>query len=133
MLHLEEEFMSGRDLVSLDVQPEHSGTRLLRMLQQRHPEYHPAMSIADLAHTAEEEELRFKCHSTLLKYVEPELRSVQIQADVKETRTIRVSLFETIEHTDNKKELQAIEEAKSQAPSLPSIIDVVAILSDTDE
>lgn len=87
--------MSGRDLPALPAVPEeHNGTRLLKMIQTRHPSYHPAMSIADLAHSVDSEELQFKCHSTLLGYVEPQLSSIKIQAEVKETRTIRVSLFE---------------------------------------
>lgn len=115
--------MSGRDLIVSGISPDHNGTRLLRMIQKRHPEYHPAKSLADLAHKEGiDEDLQFRCHSTLLKYVEPELRSVQIQADVKETRVIRVSLFEAL---DGPKEINPkIAEAMSHAPKLPAVLDV---------
>ena len=117
--------MAGRDLPDNVLPPEHNGMRLLKMIQVRHPNYHPALAISDLAHSmTEDPDLQFKCHATLLKYVEPELRSVQIQAEVKETRTIRVSLFETIEQDVSSSENKRIDEALSHAPKLPAIIDV---------
>lgn len=116
--------MAGRDLPDTVIIPEHNGMRLLKMIQARHPNYHPAIAISDLAHTAEGEDLQFRCHATLLKYVEPELRSVQIQADVKETRTIRVSLFETLENEISSTDSKRLEEALSHAPKLPAIMDV---------
>lgn len=117
--------MSGRDLPLSALPPEHNGTRLLKMIQQRHPNYHPALSIADIANDSDvDDELALRAHSTLLKYIEPELRSIQIQADVKETRTIRVSLFESIEDMTSGKEAERINEAKSHAPKLPAVMDV---------
>lgn len=110
--------MSGRDLIA-DLPPEHNGVRLLRMIQQRHPEYHPALAIAEMAHRENiEEDLEFRCHATLLKYTEPELRSVQVQAEVRETRTIRVSLFEQLDVPSD--EGKRIADAKSQAPKPPA-------------
>lgn len=117
--------MSGRDLIA-DLPPEHNGVRLLRMIQQQHPEYHPALAIAKLAHKPEiEEDLEFRCHATLLKYVEPELRSVQVQAEVRETRTIRVSLFEQLDGPSD--DGRKLAEAKSQAPKLPAILDAEVV------
>lgn len=121
--------MSGRDLPIANLPPEHNGVRLLKMIQQRHPGYHPALSLADLAHTAEEDDLAYRCHATLLKYIEPELRSVQVQAEVKETRTIRVSLFEALDGPDTNHDKNRIAEAMAQAPKLPGVIDVEYAMS----
>jgi hypothetical protein len=116
--------MSGRDLPVNGIAAEHNGSRLLKMIQTQHPNYHPAMSIAKLAHQEGlDEDLQFRCHSTLLKYVEPELRSVQIQAEVKETRIIRVSLFEALE--GEKVVNPKLAEQMSKAPKLGAVMDVV--------
>lgn len=117
--------MSARDSPLATLPAEHNGVRLLKLIQQRHPDYHPALSIAKIAHEKcdDDPDLEFKCHATLLKYIEPELKSVQVQAEIKETRTIRVSLFEMLDGSEQDS-LKAIEEAKSNAPKLPAIVDV---------
>jgi len=38
--------------------------------------------------------LQFECHKTIVKYIEPELKSVEVKSDVKEDKTVRVSLFD---------------------------------------
>lgn len=89
--------MSARP--QLEYEFNHNGERLLRMLQQHHPEYHPIVSIARIAHAAEEaEELEtaLKAHATVLRYVEPELKAIEISLADKNRRTIEVSLFEEV-------------------------------------
>lgn len=106
--------MNRNDVIEID--HKHNGERLLRMLQAQHPNYHPLLSIAKIAHTAEagyeedEEgnivpnlELALRAHQTVLRFVEPELKSVEVKVERKDTRTINVRLFEepviTVEDT----------------------------------
>jgi len=54
------------------------GERVLELLQEKYPEYHPLIAVAKLAHSTEDERLEFDCHKTLSRYVEPELKSVEV-------------------------------------------------------
>lgn len=68
---------------------------VLAMIQQKYPGYHPLMSIAEIAHSTDPQidwELRFQCHKTIAKYVEPELKSVTtINGD--DRRRVTISMF----------------------------------------
>lgn len=97
--------MSQSSLVEVDFK--HNGERLLRMITAQYPNYHPLMSIVKIAHDAEamlSEEglpapnlsLALRAHETVLKYVEPELKSVDVKIEKKDTRTINVRLFEEV-------------------------------------
>lgn len=57
--------------------------RLLDMLQERRPGYHPMTSILDITFDCPADDYRLKldCHKTLLKYVEAERRSVELKND----------------------------------------------------
>jgi hypothetical protein len=55
--------------------------RILGMIRQRHPNYHPLLSIADLAHSSDDEKVRLDCHKTIAKYVEPELKSIEVRGE----------------------------------------------------
>lgn len=101
--------------------PAHNGIRLLALIQERHPKYHPALALADLAHNSEDEEIQFKCHATLLKVVEPELKAMQIEQEIRETRTIRVSLFESIDV----EEIKSVTEERAKV--LPSVVEAEVI------
>lgn len=91
------------------------------MIRQKHPDYHPAMALADLAHASDDEEIQFKCHSTLLKVIEPELKAMQIEQNIRDTRTIRVTLFDEIE-------VHQVEEAVAEyVPAKPCIVDAEII------
>lgn len=68
---------------------------VLAMIQAKYPGYHPLMSIAEIAHNPDptiDWELRFNCHKTIAKFVEPELKSVQTIDGNKRT-TITISMF----------------------------------------
>lgn len=91
------------------------------MIRAKHPDYHPAIALADLAHDSEDEEIQFKCHSTLLKVIEPELKAMQIEQNIRETRTIRVSLFE-------EGETHLVKETESKfVPVMPTVMDAVIV------
>ena len=68
---------------------------VLKMLQSKYPGYHPLMSIAEIAHSPDPKidwELRYNCHKTIAKYIEPELKSVQ-HIDGDKRPTITISMF----------------------------------------
>lgn len=96
----------------------HNGEKLLRLLQRQHPDYHPILSIAALAHKAEtgfpemhpetghmvdvpKPDLALRAHATVLRYVEPELKSVEVTLNKDRGRTIEVTLFDDEVHTKN--------------------------------
>ena len=75
-----------------------TGTRssaLVSMLHAEFPNYHPLLSIARIAHHADADlKLQFECHKTIAKYLEPELKSVEVKGDIREEKVVRVSLFD---------------------------------------
>ena len=74
-----------------------AGDRMLALIQTRFPGYHPLLAIAALAHadkTKEDPRLELECHKTLVKYVTPELKSVEVKAELNSTRRVIVSMFD---------------------------------------
>jgi hypothetical protein len=108
----------------------HNGERLLDMLRRQHPEYHPIVSIARIAHAAEDaqdSELALRAHATVLKYVEPELKAIEIKDNLRERRTIEVSLFREVRE-DGESDPPAIPEmAQPGGARLANVIDITAV------
>lgn len=68
---------------------------LVTMLHAEFPNYHPLLSIARIAHHEKADlHLQFECHKTIAKYIEAELKSVEVKSDAREDRVVRVSLFD---------------------------------------
>lgn len=113
--------MASQPLV--EVEHRHNGERLLEMIRLRaqKPDYHPLVSIAKLGIAAEadpeSQDLALKAHTTVLRYIEPELKSVEVANANKRGRTIEVSLFD-----DTPREVAQIEHTRS------NVIDVEEIL-----
>lgn len=77
------------------INPQTQRERILEMIQDKHPGYHPLMAMADVANDKEVDvRLRVSCHQTIVKYVESELKSVEVKAEITEERRVIVSLFE---------------------------------------
>ena len=56
---------------------------ILNMLQEKHPGYHPLISLAEIALNDDTPiKTQVDCHKTIVKYVESELKSVEVKADV---------------------------------------------------
>jgi hypothetical protein len=66
------------------------GDKVLALLQEEYPEYHPLIGVARIAHSTEDERLQFDCHKTLCEYVEPKLKSVEVQQSFAEDSELRV-------------------------------------------
>lgn len=63
---------------------EKTNHHLLKMLHERYPNYHPLIAMAELAHNEKTEDgIRFNCHKEIAKYVEPQLKSVEVKGRVK--------------------------------------------------
>lgn len=78
-------------------EPSESSRRdlLLGMLQKEYPNYHPLVSIARIAHHGDADlKLQFECHKTIAKYVEPELKTVEVKGEITGRHRVSVSLFE---------------------------------------
>lgn len=71
------------------------GSLLLAEIRRKYPNYHPIMAMVDIAHDKEASlELQFNCHKTVAKYIEPELKSIEVKGEMKNIQQVRVSLFD---------------------------------------
>jgi len=78
-----------------------SKSHVLDAIRRHYPEYHPLVSIAHIAHdVTSDPRLKFDCHRVIAKYVEPELKSLEVRGSFTETRRVSVSLFEESEIID---------------------------------
>lgn len=83
---------------------------ILAAIQEKFPNYHPLIAIAEIAHNTDANlELQFNCHKTIAKYIEPELKAVEIKTDGSGLPVIRVSLFEDIQDAEIVQEPAQIE------------------------
>lgn len=56
--------------------------RLLDMIQEAHPGYHPVLSLAEIANDTENDvRVRLDANKTILPYVEAQLKSIEIKGD----------------------------------------------------
>lgn len=92
----------------MDLKENSQKDRILKMLQDKYPNYHPIVALADIA-MAEDEggektaDIRTQadCHKTILKYVEPELKSIEVKGKMKnDFGTLRVVLAEGDDDTE---------------------------------
>jgi hypothetical protein len=68
---------------------------LLGMIQKEFPSYHPLISIARIAHhDGADLKVQLECHKTIAKYVEPELKSLEVKGEINGRHRVSVSLFE---------------------------------------
>lgn len=73
-----------------------SKSHVLTAINQFYPGYHPLVSIAHLAHKeGVDDRLQFDCHRVIAKFVEPELKSLEVTGSFTETRRVTISLFDT--------------------------------------
>lgn len=71
---------------------------VLAAIQHFYPDYHPLIAIAHIAHNeTSDPRLKYDCHKTIAKYVEPELKSLEVRGTIEDVRRVSVSLFEELE------------------------------------
>ena len=74
---------------------------IMSMLRAEYPNYHPLLSIARLAHAeGQDPRLVFDCHKVIAKYVEPELKSIEVTPPADTRARVSVSLFQDEEVQD---------------------------------
>lgn len=110
-------------------------SHVLSAIQMHYPDYHPLVAIAHLAHSNDADvdaRLKFDCHRTIAKYVEPELKSLEVKGTIGEHRRVTVSLFdENAEVADAEivqpKQLEVVHEMSRPSISgvdIDSVVDV---------
>ena len=71
-----------------------NGDHLLALIRAEYPEYHPLVSIARIAHHDDADlKLQYECHKTISKFIEPELKSVEMNSDGDQQRRVVISMF----------------------------------------
>lgn len=97
---------------------------LLDLIRREFPSYHPLLSIARIAHNDKADlKLQFECHKTIAKYIEPELKSVEIKGEMATQTRVVVSLFDPIdaEFTEVPREPEAVQhDDSSNSVELPA-------------
>lgn len=67
---------------------------LLDAIRLKYPNYHPLVAIAEIAHSDQAPiDLKFQCHKTIAKYIEPELKAVEVRSENNERSRVSVTLF----------------------------------------
>lgn len=96
---------------------EKANNKVLSLIQDYYPTYHPLVSIAHIAHTKcdEDPRLELDCHKTIAKYVEQELKSVEHTGHIDhEINTLRVII-------DDRKAPELIEGSAERIEDLSTI------------
>jgi hypothetical protein len=97
---------------------------MLDLIRAKFPEYHPVVALAELAHNTENEEIELKCHQSIAKFVVPELKSIEVRAQVTEQRRVIVELFDeaVLANVDKPKPLAALDhDLSSVGESAPGV------------
>jgi hypothetical protein len=74
-----------------------NGAHVLELIREKYPNYHPIVAIADIAHSSDDDvdsRLKYDCHKTIAKYVEPELKAIELKVGADQGRRVTISLFE---------------------------------------
>lgn len=113
-------FLGGR-MSNLLAVGANKGAMLLNEIRRRYPNYHPVLAIVDIAMNEEASlDLQFNCHKTVAKYIEPELKSIEVKGDFKTQQTVRVSLFSDEAETVPFVEASEVDAAVASIDSKPS-------------
>ena len=95
--------------------------KLLSMIRDKHPGFHPALILAELA-LDEDKSIQLKAAKALLPYIEPQLKSIEVISDKKEDfGVLRVSVKNA---SDSPKVIETVAEDASEidiTPSKPSV------------
>jgi hypothetical protein len=85
-------------VMNVITQDDNQGNQILRMIRSEFPEYHPLLAIARLAHhDAAPLGLQLEAHKTIAKYVQPELKSIEVKQPLDTRKRVTVSLFDEAE------------------------------------
>lgn len=83
------------------------------MLQKSYPNYHPVMAMAKLAHATQDERVELDCHKSIAKYVEPELKSMEVKGSIKHDHGVLRVIPSTEVIADKSQEPGALDDSSS--------------------
>lgn len=66
-----------------DIVPVKADQKLLNLMQEKHPGFHPALVLAEIACTSEDDKMRMDASKSLMPYVSPQLKSMEVHGEVK--------------------------------------------------
>jgi hypothetical protein len=96
------------------------GSMLLAEIRKKYPNYHPVIAMVDIAHDQDASlELQYNCHKTVAKYIEPELKNVEVKQDLRTMTTVRVTMF------DESEPVEFIETTMTSPAALPVTSDLL--------
>ena len=77
--------------------------RLLNLIQQHNPAFHPIMVLADIAsNPSEDSNTRVSAAKGMLPYLEPQLKAIEVRGNMKnEFGILRVSVMDEFEDSDD--------------------------------
>lgn len=52
--------------------------RLIQLIQEHYPDYHPVMEMAKLANTSADDSVKFNANKEVAKYIEPALKAIEV-------------------------------------------------------
>jgi hypothetical protein len=106
-----------------------SQEKLLTLIQEKHPNYHPVVALVDMAHESElDSSVRFQCHKEVAKYVVAVDKFVEVKHEVKQTKRVVVELFGGPEHP----RATALEANGSPVLEVTDVSDKMAARSQTE-
>jgi len=57
--------------------------KILDLIRVKYPNYHPLLSLAEIAHDNDANlKLKAECHTTIARYTESQLKSMEVKAEV---------------------------------------------------
>lgn len=94
---------------NIAVKPIKADQKLLNLIQNKYPGFHPALILAEIAHTSEDEGFKLSAAKSLMPYISPQLKSMEVFGEVKHDHgQLKVSIKPLVEETV----IEEIEEIK---------------------
>jgi len=66
-----------------NIEPVKADKKLLSLIQDKRPNFHPAMILAEIAEEAEDVQIRLNAAKALMPYCAPQLKSMEVYGEVK--------------------------------------------------
>lgn len=63
--------------------PNKDKRELIDMIQEKYPDYHPLLALAEIANTSKDKNLKLQASKEVCKYIVPQLKSIDHIVDLK--------------------------------------------------
>jgi hypothetical protein len=94
------------------------GDKVLNLLQEKYPNYHPLIGVAKIAHSTNDARLEFDCHKTLAEFVEPKLKSIETHQNFSEDSELKVIFEGEFTEVSSNDGAPALEDQSESPPAL---------------